>query len=220
MPSLPHWQAAIAPIIQQRQTTPRDRALLVAVSGIDGSGKGYITAQLAAQLTQHALNVATINIDGWLNLPAIRFNPDAPAEQFYAQAIRFTDLFDQLVLPLQRQRSHQLQANLVDETATDYHTHDYQFANIDIILLEGIFLLKQRFQALYDVSIWLDCTWETALERAVERGQEGLPPEATIHAYQTIYFPAQTIHFATDRPQHAATYIIPNDPRLEAIAAY
>jgi uridine kinase len=52
------------------------------------------------------------------------------------------------------------------------------------------------------------------LERALARGQERLPPEATIHAYQTIYFPAQELHFTRDNPRNAATAILPNDPRL------
>jgi uridine kinase len=52
------------------------------------------------------------------------------------------------------------------------------------------------------------------LERALARGQEGLPPGETIHAYKTIYFPAQAIHFARDNPKTAAGAIIPNDQRL------
>ena len=56
--------------------------------------------------------------------------------------------------------------------------------------------------------------FETALERALQRGQEGLPPEETIRAYQTTYFPAQEIHFRVDEPQAAADVVWVNDPRL------
>ena len=52
------------------------------------------------------------------------------------------------------------------------------------------------------------------MERAYARGQEGLPAEATIEAYRTIYFPAQEIHFAKDQPRAATTLIVHNDPRL------
>ena len=83
-----------------------------------------------------------------------------------------------------------------------------------MILLEGIFLLKRQFQHLYDLSIWIDCTYETALERAIKRGQEGLPPDEVTRAYQTIYFPAQQIHFAIDHPQQAASIVFRNDPQL------
>ena len=61
---------------------------------------------------------------------------------------------------------------------------------------------------------WLDCTFATALERALRRGQEGLPPDETIRAYETIYFPAQRIHFARDEPRAGADLVVPNDHRL------
>jgi len=38
-----------------------------------------------------------------------------------------------------------------------------------------------------------------------------LSPAATIRAYETIYFPAQKIHFARDNPRETAHSIIDND---------
>jgi len=60
----------------------------------------------------------------------------------------------------------------------------------------------------------VDCSFETALERAVRRGQEGLPPEETVRAFRSIYFPAQRLHLAKDAPRAAANHILVNDPRL------
>jgi len=160
------------------------------------------------------LRVAPIGIDGWLNLPDRRFNSTNPAERFYAQALRFDEMFAQPVLPLRDNRSLKLEADLAYETATAYHKHVYDYRDIDVILLEGIYLLKRELTAYYDLSIWLDCTFETALERAIARTQEGLSPDETINAYNTIYFPAQKIHFERDHPQEAATMLMVNDPRL------
>jgi uridine kinase len=82
---------------------------------------------------------------------------------------------------------------------------------LDVILLEGIYLLKRSFQAYYDLSIWIECGFETALARAIARAQEGLTPEATAEAYRNIYFPAQEIHFRRDDPRRAATLVVHND---------
>ncbi len=117
-------------------------------------------------------------------------------------------------MPLRVQRSIYIAVDHVVETETDYQKYTYNFADIDIILLEGIFLLKRQFHSLYDLSFWIDCSFETALARAIARSQEGLPPEATIKAYQTIFFPAQLIHFKRDHPQAWATAILNNDSRL------
>jgi len=158
--------------------------------------------------------VANINIDGWLNLPARRFSQDRPGEHFYEHAIRFEELFDQLVLPLRARRTHEVVADFAEETATAYRPHAYRYENVDVILLEGIFLFKRAWRPHFDLALWLDCTFETALERALRRGQEGLPPGETIRAYETIYFPAQRIHFARDEPRAGADLVVPNDHRL------
>jgi uridine kinase len=181
-------------ILARRRDLPATRALLACVTGIDGSGKGYVTARLTDRLRGQGVNIAAVGIDGWLNLPAVRFDPANPAEHFYRHALRFDELFAQLVLPLRDRRTLRLEADYAEETATAYRTQVYDFANVDVILLEGIFLLKREHRGYFDLSIWLDCTFETALERALSREQEGLPPAETVRAYETIYFPAQRIH--------------------------
>jgi len=126
-------------------------------------------------------------------------------------------MFSQLVLPLQARRSIRLETDFREETAHAYRREIYEFHDIDVILLEGIFLLKRRFQSCYDASFWIDCTFETALERALRRSQEGLPPTETVRAYQSI-FPAQRIHIRLDDPMRSATGIVINDPRINVTA--
>lgn len=208
--------SAIERIVETHRRVPADRCTLVAISGIDASGKGYLAANMVQALRRLDLRGANINIDGWLNLPQVRFRKNNPAENFYRNAIRFEDMFRQLVFPLRDSGSLRIEMDYAEETATIYRKQLYEFKDIDIILLEGIYLLKRQYQTYYDLSFWIDCTFETALERALARGQESLPPEATIKAYRTIYFPAQEVHFAENEAKRAASAIITNDPRLES----
>jgi uridine kinase len=201
-------------IIDARRVVSARRAVLAAVTGIDASGKGYFTTRLARSLRSIGLRTATINIDAWLNLPAIRFSDANPAEHFYRRAIRFGPMFTDLVFPLRAHRSLRLEAQVAYETSTEYQPRHYDFQEIEVILLEGIYLLKRQFQAYYDLSVWIECGFETALERAVARAQEGLTTEQTVAAYKRIYFPAQEIHVARDDPKAAATLTVTNDPRL------
>ena len=198
-------------ILGVRASVPRERAVLVAVSGIDGCGKGWLTRQIVDELQAPGVNAANINIDGWLNLPDKRFSDKNPAEHFYLHAIRFDEMFAQLVLPLRDHRSVSVETDFAEETATTYRKHTYEFTDVDVIVLEGIYLLKKAFREYYDLSLWIDCTFAKALERALARGQEGLPPAETIRAYKTIYFPAQEIHFRRDDPKRAATMIFDNN---------
>ena len=204
----------VAKILRQRAVLSESRCLLVGVSGIDASGKGFVAQQIQSRLALHSIAAANINLDGWLNLPGRRFNAIEPAEHFYENAIRFDELFEQLVLPLRNLRSVNIAADFAEETATNYRKHIYSFNNVDVVLLEGIFLYKREYRKLFDLAIWVDCSFPTALARALERAQEGLPPPETIRAYETLYFPAQKIHMNHDSPRDSADLIIENDPYM------
>jgi uridine kinase len=211
---LDHIGQAVSLILAKREEVPLRRSVLIGITGIDASGKGYLTEKIVAQLLQQGVRTVGINVDGWLNLPHVRFNADKPAQHFFEHAIRFDELFHQLILPLKRDRQIHLGADFAEETATEYRKHTYHFEDVDVIVLEGIYLLKRAHRYFFDLSFWVDCTFETALERALDHGQEGLPLEETIRAYHAIYFPAQRIHFARDNPQAAASFVINNDPHI------
>jgi uridine kinase len=200
-------------ILERRANIPDTRSVLVGVSGIDGCGKGYLAAQFQAHLALHGVIPAILNVDGWLNLPQKRFDRSAPAENFYNNAIRLDQFFSQLVLPLRDRRSIHLVADFVEETASDYRKHAYDYQDVSVVLVEGIFLFKPQYRKYFDLAIWIDCSFPTALARAIDRAQEGLSPANTIAAYDTIYFPAQKIHLAHDKPRENADLIFENDCR-------
>jgi len=201
--------SVISAIIEKRKALSPQRALLVGISGIDASGKGFITQKLAERLRKDGWNVAVISADDWLNLPQVCINPDNYAEHFYKHAIRLDEMFESLILPLGKERELILIAHVADAKATVYRKHTYEFDDIDIVLLEGIFIFKPKYRKRFDLRIWIDCSFECALERAVERGQEGLSPPETVEAFETIYFPAQRIHLTRDKPRESADISLP-----------
>jgi uridine kinase len=201
----------VAGIIEARKHAPATRALLVGISGIDASGKGFIAVKLADALRVKSLNVALISADDWLNLPNVYINPENPGEHFYKYALRLDEMFERLIIPLRDHREVDVLADCGDAKATVHRKHRYVFRNVDIVLLEGIFLFRCAYRHHFDLRLWVDCSFDSALQRAIARGQEGLPPAETIHAFETIYFPAQRIHLARDNPREAADIIFAND---------
>jgi uridine kinase len=203
--------SVISAIIEKREALSPRRALLVGISGIDASGKGFITQKLAERLRKDGWNVAIISADDWLNLPEVCMNTDNYAEHFYERAIRIDKMFEQLIIPLKRNRGISLTAECADARATAFRKERYDLRNIDVVLLEGIFLFKPGYRDYFDLKIWIECSVETALKRAIARGQEGLPPRETQYAFETIYFPAQRIHLDRDDPRRVADLILHND---------
>ena len=198
-------------IMGKQRALGAQRAVLVGISGIDASGKGFVAAKLARELEKRDWNVAVINVDDWLNLPQVRFNPRDPAAHFYEHAIRFGDMFDQLVLPLRDTRSVNVKSDFATETATAFRKHRYDFRNIDVVILEGIFLFKSAYRHHFDLKIWIDCSFATALQRAITRCQENLLPRDTKLVFETIYFAAQQIHRDRDDPRGGADIVLAND---------
>jgi uridine kinase len=206
--------AIVKAAVTRRASYPPASALLIGISGIDGSSKGYLAGHVVTALSARRLKAAVINADGWLNLPAVRFDPGRPGENFYENALRLHELFDQLVLPLRRERHIRLTMEWVDEKAVAPRPCTYAFDDLDMIVLEGVYLFKRAYRGHFDLAVWVDCSWETALERAIARSQEGLTQAETVRAYQTMFFPAEEVHFARDDPRGSADLIVPNDPRL------
>jgi hypothetical protein len=130
---------AVSPIVEaaltRRARRPSTMALLAGLSGIDGSGKGYLAGHVVTALSARRMKTAAIDVDRWLNLPAVRFDRARPAENFYENALRLDDIFARLVVPLQRDRSVCVTMDSVEETAASSRPYTYQFDDLDIIVL-------------------------------------------------------------------------------------
>lgn len=200
---------------EQRARTHQDRAMLVAISGIDGAGKGFVAGRLRESLSTVGIRAAVIGIDPWLNPPGVRESPVDSGPHFYHHAFDFERLFARLIEPLRHARGIDLDFELGGQSGAPARMA-YREQNIDVILLEGIFLLSRALTPRYDLRVWLDCSYQSAFERALARNQEGLSPEAMRRDYQAMYFAAQAHHLAVDHPRSAADVLLPNDDAVRA----
>ncbi len=204
----------LARVVAERKRALRsDRALLVAMSGIDGSGKSTLAPQLAAAIGALGLNASKITLDPWHTPPSVRFSEEDPGGHFYRHAFRWSEMFDQLIEPLKRNRRINLTAEVTRQPENDRILRTYSYEDVDVMVLEGIFLFKRELLHHYDLRCWVECSFETTLARALRRNQEGLSPEEIRRDYDKIYFAAQRVHFQRDLPRVTAEFIIENDPR-------
>lgn len=214
-PALPIQSTAEKLIRQHKKhALANNPPLMVGTSGIDGSGKGYITHQLHTALTAQGLRCHTIGCDGWLALPNKRFaNSQSPldaGEHFYRHGFRYAEMRTLLLEPLRQfgQIDYTAQ-HAAPDNSPHFQPYHYQIPPVDILLVEGIFLFQPAFQ--FDYKIWIECSFDTALQRAITRNQEGITEEQLILDYKTIYFPAQRVHFKHDNPTQQADCILNNE---------
>lgn len=209
--NLLNYQQLFSEIMQLKQGNHIEAPMLVAISGIDASGKGYIGARFADSIHNAGYKVALLGIDPWQNLPHVRISQENPGEHFYHNAVRQTEMFEKLVLPLKERGSITLCAQVVEHTSEQFWLRDYRYQDIDIILLEGIFLFQSQWMPHYDCSVWIQCSEQLALQRALKRNQEGLESSELIAEYHSIYFPAQKYHQQKDNPQQLADFLLINE---------
>ena len=186
-------------------------AFTVAVSGIDGAGKGYITLQLQKALEKKGYKIANINTDPWQNPIAVRLQKENAAANVYENIFRWNDFFEQLILPLKVNKSIYLPTSGILSDADIYYPLTYNYSDVDIILIDGILLLKKEYLVHYDYKVWIECSFETGLRRAIKRNIEKLDVKRLIHDYETFYYAAQSLHFEIDDPKKAADVLYNND---------
>jgi uridine kinase len=186
-------------------------AFTVCISGIDASGKGYTTKLLQEELENIGYKVANINIDPWQNQIATRLRKENAAENVYENIFRWDQFFDQLIFPLQKNKKIYLKAEGIRSDADIYYPLVYDYSDLDILLVEGILLFKKKYLSFYNYKIWIDCSFETGLQRAINRNIEKLDEDRLIHDYDTYYYAAQRLHFEKDDPQRSAEIIFYND---------
>lgn len=204
----------IGNIVSEKKKFPKD-SFLIAISGIDASGKGYISKQIQEGLLKLNYTVHLENLDGWLELPEIRFSKIGAPLNFYQNAFRWDELKNLLLEPYKENKKIDFEMNYLEETWKEFQSKRVSISFVDIFLLEGIFLFRESMMGLYNYKIWIECPFETALKRALQRNQEGLKEEEIIQSYQTIFFPAQEIHIKTDSPKDKADFVYRNDSNLK-----
>lgn len=204
-------------IIGQYNRHSSTSTFTVAISGIDASGKGYITELLQKELEERKFKVANINIDPWQNPIAVRLRKDKAAENVYENIFRWDQFFCQLIFPLQKDKSIYLESEGIRSDADIYYQLLYDYSGVDILLIEGILLFKKKYLLHYDYKIWIDCSFETGLKRAMKRNIEKLPADKLIEDYMTYYYPAQHYHFNNDKPKDVCDIVFCNDELLGTV---
>jgi uridine kinase len=200
-----HSAAARIAADLQRVTVARP---LAAISGVDGSGKSTVADEVAARLTAAGRRVALVRLDDWRTPASVRFVADDPAQHFLDNAYRFDDLFALLVGPLVRTGRVDLVVDSYPSGADEPVQLTLRHDQVDLVVVEGIFLLKRGVRERFDRTYWIDCAAEVALARALARNQEGRPVDELRHDYQTIYQPAQRLHLERDEPLDHADLIV------------
>ncbi|MCX6475856.1 uridine kinase [Rhodococcus sp. (in: high G+C Gram-positive bacteria)] len=183
---------------------------VVAIDGVDGSGKTTFTKSLAAQLNERPAIV--IHVDDFLNPPEIRHRRGRLSpEGFWLDSYDYDALERHVLAPLRPGGNREYRPR----RDSDAYLHAADGA---VVLVEGLFLHRDEFASRWDYSIFLDVPFEITAERMNLRDGTNADPE---HPSMNRYVGGQRLYFAAAEPWTRADSVIDNsDPKLPRITTH
>jgi uridine kinase len=195
-------KSALLDIYNKNEST---KAQIIAISGIEGGGKRALSDKIANALTLEGVRVAVIHSDDWEAAESVRFNIMNSPEEYYLNAYRFDEMFEQLVLPLKLFGSIKTSVTLDD--VSNPRTVEYNFQDIEIIIIEGVYLLQESYVDLYDYTCWVESDYDAAFARLVGQNNVEQSQQALVNLFELLIKPAGQYHISTDNPQSHANSI-------------
>jgi len=195
----------------------------VAIDGVDAAGKTTLANELAFELGRSGRHVIRASVDGFHN-PRVTRRQDDSAEGYFRCSFNYPSLVSSLLEPLGPNGSRQFRRATFDFRADSVVSSEIEQAvQNSILVMDGVFLLRRELRSYWDVSIFVDATFETVLARAETRDRELFGGVAAVRErYESRYIPGQRIYLEQERPRQFADIIVINDnvdsPQLERAA--
>jgi uridine kinase len=178
------------------------RTTIVGISGIDCAGKTTLAARLAAGLPE-----AVVVEGDDFNRPRSERSTFPAEDPDYGFA--YEALARRLLAPAREGTRAEARLRVKDWERDVWTERDFVIEPGATAIVEGVFLFRPSLRPLFDLAIWIDITFENALERAMRRDAGVMGgPDGVRERYETRYFPAQRLHLEGDRPRELADLVL------------
>lgn len=188
---------------------------LIAIDGVDGSGKSTFARYLAPEL--HARPVVTIHVDDFLNLREVRHRRGRSSpEGFWLDTYDYAALDEYVLQPLGKRGNGLYRPGVTDVRRNTRLQLDPLRAPEDaLVLVEGMFLHRDELVEQWDYSIFLDVPFTETARRMAMRDGSHPDPE---HPSMRRYVGGQRLYFENAMPWVKATRLIDNtDPEAPGL---
>lgn len=185
------------------------RPTLVAVDGVDGSGKTTFAERLLGELTARGRTALVVHLDDFLNPRAVRYRLGRHSpEGFFADTYDLAAFTAGVVEPLRpggrraillRTFDHRTDRRLDEEPVT--------VPADAVVVVEGMFLHREELVDEWDVSVFLDVPFTVTAPRLALRDGSNPDPE---HPSMSRYVEGQRRYLSACRPADRATFVVEN----------
>lgn len=190
---------------------------LIAVDGVDGSGKTTFAGALAEQLQNRGFACVVIHADDFLNLRSVRHRQgkDSP-EGFWQDSYDYQALQHWAIDPFRAGGDGRFSSRATDVRQDRYlDVETFQAAPGTVAIIEGMFLHRDELREMWDFSVFLHAPFSVTAVRMAVRDGSSADPE---HPSMRRYVEGQRLYFAHCEPSRRASVVVDNTwpelPRL------
>jgi uridine kinase len=186
---------------------------MVAIDGGDGSGKTTFAARLSDALSIEGRQSVVIHVDDFMHVRSVRHRRGRHSPEGYLDDSYDYESLAQLALrPLGASGDGWFRAGCVDRDRDTPTTFPRAYAGPGtVVIVEGLFLLRDELAGWWDLTIFLDVALEVALGRKEHR--DGLTIDDGT-ALATRYVEGHRTYRSRYRPHARATWVL-TDPVLD-----
>lgn len=184
----------------------------VGINGVEGTGKTVFCEKLTKYLIDNGQNAIQITIDGYHNPKEIRYKQGRnSAIGYYEDAYNENAFVDYVLKSSQEEQPFYVAQIHNLETDEQLNPIRKKLSNQHILLTDGAYLFKKNYKEHWDLKIYLQTDFNTALERGIQRDLALLGGfEAAKDKYDNRYHKASKMYIEENRPTEIADIIIDN----------
>lgn len=187
-----------------------ERPVLVAVDGVDGSGKTTFADELGEVVGESGrfAEVVRASVDGFHHPREHRYALGRTGETFWSRSFDYPALLRELVTPWRTGPGSSYRVAVHDVDAEQ--PLDLPAAVVPqrgLLLVDGIFTQRDELREQWDLALFLDVPFEVSVSRMARR--DGTVDDPA-HPSQARYVDGQQIYLATCDPRSRADVVVDN----------
>ncbi len=191
----------------------KEKPIIVAFDGVDTSGKTTLADNVYKILINKNANVIRVSIDNFHNPKEIRLaKGELSPEGFFEDSFNLEQIKQLMINPIKNNGNYIITGIYDYRNESEVKQNQIKIENNLIVLFDGIFLHRDELYQYWDVSIFLDVTFETVLQRAIKRDVEYFgSKDEVIKKYRNRYIPEEQIYLSKCNPKIRADIVIDNN---------
>lgn len=189
------------------RTPVLDRPALVAVDGVDGSGKTTFASALAERYAAADRPCLVVHLDDFLHPRAARHRLGRHSPEGFFLDTYDLPTFTAMVLdPLRRPGPARVVARAFDHVAdARVHVDPVIVPDHGVVVVEGMFLHRESLRGHWHLSVFLDVPFDVTARRMAAR--DGNEPDPD-HPSMRRYVGGQRLYLAQCDPRAAADLVL------------